>query len=361
MTPPLAKKWDAYKIPNVDGEPKPAGIPLLAPGWETELDALRFDPTAEPPEERTIYRLGDAVIATPGNIVGFTAQAKAGKTALLGAIIASSMQPAGDCLGVHSTNDSDGAVVVFDTEQSPRHFFDCITRALYRAGKPAPGWLRAYHLKSKSVKQRRLWLAAELQRAGEVCGSVHSSVIDGLGDLCKNTNDQEEAVDLIQELGELAEKHRTVILCVLHENPGIADTGKGGRGHLGSELERKAESNLRLQKDAAGVTTVFSERSRGAHIPKNRGPRFQWSDEKKMHVSVETVAAAKGSAIQDRQRDYAAEVFRDCPEGVGLTWAQVHERIEKTDDIKRSGARKRFDKLVVARVIWKSGEKYRLA
>jgi hypothetical protein len=163
----------------------------------------------------------------------------------------------------------------------------------------------------------------------------------------------------VARLHRWAIEFSTTLVCVLHENPGT-ETGKT-RGHLGSQLERKAECNLRLQKDREGITVVFTERSRGAHIPKAKGPRFQWNDEAKMHISCGTAAEAKASARDQQQREFAIEVFRDCPASVGLSWEEVHGRIESLEGIKRSGARKRFDRLVAAKAIRKAGERYRLS
>lgn len=42
----------------------------------------------------------------------------------------------------------------------------------------------------------------------------------------------------------------------------------------------------------------------------------------------------------------------------GLSWAEVHKRIEKSNGIKRAGARKRFDRLLDAKVIRKKDDKY---
>ena len=40
------------------------------------------------------------------------------------------------------------------------------------------------------------------------------------------------------------------VFCVLHENPGTEQAKT--RGHLGSDLNRKAFANLRIDKDASG-------------------------------------------------------------------------------------------------------------
>ena len=132
--------------------------------------------------------------------------------------------------------------------------------------------------------------------------------LDGIADFIADPNDTAEAFDWVDELHQLAIKYDTVIVCVLHENPG-SEIGKT-RGHLGSQLERKAETNLRLEKDADGVTVVF-ERSRQAHIPKENGPRFMWSDEAKRHVSCETKrrrSRMRSRAVEFRM--FVAQVFR---------------------------------------------------
>lgn len=318
--------------------------------WENELDALRFDPAAEPPEERVIYALGRAVIATPGNIVAISGPVKQGKSAAVGALIASTMNPAGDCLGFTSTNDAGAAVLLFDTEQSPRHFHSCITRILSRAAVPAPAWFRAYRVKARTVADRRRNLAAEMKRAARECGAVHSVILDGCADFVTDPNDPAAAFAFIEELQQLADKYQTVIICVLHENPG-SETGKT-RGHLGSQLERKAESNLRLQKEDA-VTVIYSEKSRGAHIPKDSGPRFQWSDEARMHVSCETAKTQKESAKMADFRMIADQVFACVPGGQSLPWKAAMDGIEEATKLSYEGCRKKLAALIQAGVIKK--------
>ena len=163
------------------------------------------------------------------------------------------------------------------------------------------------------------------------------------------------------ELHQLAICFDTVILAVLHENPGDNQHGKT-RGHLGSQLEHKAETNLRLAKDGEGITVVFADKARHVHIPREQGQRFKWCDDAKMHVSTASAAETKGGAKRDVLHALAVEVFRDVPAAVGLAWMETHERIKKTDGLKsKSGARKKFDALLAAKVIRKSGEKYWLA
>ena len=323
------------------------------------LAVRRFNLASPPPKPRPIYTLSSSTVATQGNIQAITGQAKTGKTALLSGFIAATMEPTGDTLGVQSSNPDGAAVIHFDTEQSCYDHHHAIMQALRRAGwQAAPDWLYSYSLADVGIDERLRLFRHQLDAARKAHGAIHSAIIDGIGDLCHDPNDSKEAFALVAELHKLAIDFDTTILCVLHENPG-SETGKT-RGHLGSQLERKAESNLRMTKEADGITTVFTANSRHASISKEQGPRFAWNDEAAMHMTVE-VAAAKDSARREEMRDVAVHVFRDTPSSVGLTWEQLHQRIESAEGLKRGGSRKRFTAMKKAGVIRQTGEKYLLA
>jgi hypothetical protein len=325
------------------------------------LAGRRFDSAHPPPEPAAVVSLGGVVIATPENLMMIQAKVKAGKTAALGGLLASTMaRDGGDCLGFESDNPHGWAVLHFDTEQSRFDHHKVIARALRRAGREVPpAWFRSYYLKGLPPDQIMSAVRQQLAAGKKECGGVLLAVIDGIGDCCVDVNDPAEAFMLVSSLEALAVEYATVIVCVLHENPG-SEIGKT-RGHLGSQLERKAETPLRLEKDAEGVTVMYSERARSAHITKDQGPRFAWSGEQGMHVSVEKTAATKTSAKQDRLHALAEKIFENVPDAVGLTWEQLHRRIEEIDGVGRSGARKKYDSLMDIKAIRKNGDKYRLA
>ena len=305
------------------------------------LATRRFSSQSPPPPERVIYRIGDATIATPGNIVGFCAQPKAGKTAFLGGVLASTMAEEADTFDVHSSNPDGWAVLHMDTEQSPQHHHKAIARALHRAGQSSePDWLYSYRVADLSLTERRDALRHEIKARHAQHGAIHSVFLDGIADFIADPNNPEEAFAWVDELHQLAIRYETVILCVLHENPG-SEFGKT-RGHLGSQLERKAETNLRLVKDNEGVTVVFTERSRQAHIPRAAGSRFAWDDEAMMHRSCETKATVRLTARQKEQEAFAREVFSDLPPKHVLKWRDIMDRIKDIGGFTDAGARKRL-------------------
>jgi hypothetical protein len=327
------------------------------------LAVRRFDPMRPPPVAVPRFSIGESVIATPGNLVGIQAQVKAGKTSLLGAMYAATMNRTGDCFNINSDNSKGWGLIHFDTEQSPADHHACLMTALRRAGRvAAPHWLYSYRLADVSLAERRKAIGFVIRRTAEECGGIHSVFLDGLADFTASPNDDMEAFAFIEELHGYAIKLDTVIVCVIHENPGGVDTGKT-RGHLGSQLERKAETNLRLVKESE-ITTVFSEKARHAYIPKDRGPRFQWSVEANMHVSVVSGLEEKMVSKREAMLDCVKVIFETVQSHIGLSWTQVHDQIERVEGVKRETARKRFTAMVQAGVIRKGaghgGDRYLL-
>lgn len=70
-------------------------------------------------------------------------------------------------------------------------------------------------------------------------------VIDGIRDLAHDINRPGEATDLITKLMQWTDERRIHIHTVLHLNKGDDNT----RGHLGTELNNKAETVLQITKD----------------------------------------------------------------------------------------------------------------
>ena len=307
-----------------------------------ELDKRRFDAEKPPPAAQPLFKLLDSSICTAGNLTGVQAQAKGGKTGLVSAIIAAPFpDPKGDCLGITSDNPQGYAVIHFDTEQSPSDHHKVLLTALRRAGaKSAPKWLRSYALADLPSAKRRKAIVLEMKRAKKEYGGILVVILDGGADLLNDPNDSAEAFGFVDELHQLAIQYSTSIVAIIHENPG-SEIGKT-RGHFGSQLERKAETNLRLSKDKDdGVTTIFSEKSRHAHIPKALGPRFVWSEDEQMHVTAGPRAPAHrpkkfdpGEIIEimDGRELGRLEVFELCEErGWKFTtfrnaWADLKER-----------------------------------
>jgi hypothetical protein len=267
------------------------GHPLASPDALLKLlEERRFKPGIVPPPLCSIYTLAGTTISTPGNLTTVTSAIKTGKSAVIGAMAASAMphNSDADLLTFDSSNANGYAVLHFDSEQSPDDHWHCVARILKRAGlDEVPTWFYSYCLTGLGCKRAWECVCEGMRIAAEKHGGIHSSFIDGVADLVTDVNDPSESNSFVAQLQDMAIQNHCPIIGVIHFNPGSDKT----RGHLGSQLERKAETNLRLDKEN-GITMIWSDKQRRAPIPKNTGPCFQWSDDAQMHVSVETRQSA---------------------------------------------------------------------
>jgi len=277
------------------------------------LKSRAFDFESLPEKPVPIFRLCDHPLATPGNVENIQALPKAGKSAVVESMIAATLngnRQGPDTLGFSAENIAGHALIHFDTEQSRFDHDALIRRACRRAVvERPPSWFRSYTVADLDIHERRAALKLVMEEQAKECGGVFAVMIDGIGDLCGDPNDSEEAFGLVHELHALAITHNCAIVTVLHENPG-SESGKT-RGHLGSQLERKAETNLRLAKDKDGITTIWAERARHCYLPKDQGPCFSWNDQAGMHTSCGTAGEIKSAAFRGKMESEAEKAFGD--------------------------------------------------
>jgi hypothetical protein len=310
------------------------------------LPSRKFDVLNPPPKLEPTFTINGVAVATAGNISAIQSKAKVGKSAFCGALVASLFgTPDADTFGIEGSNPHGWALVHFDTEQSPQDHHAVVQTALTRAkARECPEWLRSYWLVDVPMLDRFKVLEAELAAAFADHGGIRAVILDGIGDFLADPNDPGEAFGLIEKLHALAVKYRCVIWLVLHENPG-SESGKT-RGHLGSQLERKAESNVRLEKDADGVTVAFFDKARHGFLPREDGPRFKWSDELGMHS---TIRESKREADQNRKdrdnREMAfgviQAIFSDDPNKV-CSYAELLTQVVEIECVSKETAKRRI-------------------
>lgn len=130
-----------------------------------------------------------------------------------------------------------------DTEQSKCHCHKVLHRILKLAGLPTDrenDRIEFFVLREYTPDQRRdiiRWALHEEQNIGLV-------IIDGIRDLIHDINSPSESLDIINELMRWSSYYELHIHTVLHLNKGDDNT----RGHIGSELNNKAETILQISK-----------------------------------------------------------------------------------------------------------------
>ena len=115
-----------------------------------------------------------------------------------------------------------------------------------------PDFFHAYHLSEQSRKERLDIIRTALDMNFHQHRGIQLVVIDGVADLVRSANDELESVDVIDELYRLAGFYHCCIVCVLHFVP----NGIKLRGHIGSELQRKAAGILSIEKDTNPAYSV---------------------------------------------------------------------------------------------------------
>jgi hypothetical protein len=324
-------------------------VKRAARGTRDVLVARRYDHTKQPPELRPVFSLGGRPVSTPGNLTTITSAVKTGKSAVIGAMMAAAMTSRKDVdlLRFESSNERGLALCHFDSEQSPDDFWLSIRRALARAGlESPPPWFYSYYLTGLGPTAGLQCVREALATCAKQHGGVHSLLLDGAADLVTDVNDPKESNALVTELHGMTILYDCPAIGVIHLNPGTEKS----RGHLGSQLERKAESNLRLDKDANGVTCIWSDKQRRAPIPRDMGPCFRWDNETGMHISTATRQITKDTAKADNRKMQAEDIFQGHP---SMRYADIKNALMH-GGAKESTAENRIADMARLKVIKKS-------
>ena len=180
-----------------------------------------------------------------GNIVTIQGKPKSRKTVFITALLASFVSGL-PVLGMDCARPNDAKIAWIDTEQSHYDLYKCVSFVKSAAGvKVLPSFIQIYQNRPLSPSENRAFLITLLKDT-----SINIVFIDGLLDFVNDMNNIEEVAGLIQELQQIIFEKNILLITVLHENKG----SNFSLGHLGSFLERKSQSVLRVEKNAAGST-----------------------------------------------------------------------------------------------------------
>ena len=204
------------------------------------------------PEVLPLVSINGSCICSVGNISAICGEAKSRKTFLTSGLVASAMAIPYNKLNNFQIVDKNHNLDVLwvDTEQGEMHVRKVVDRISEMTGAKLGGLVSEPRLTTLAL--RELSPHERKQRMYDAMLLMHYDlvVIDGIADLQRNTNDLEESDALVTELMALSTLAETHILCVLHTNPG----SDKARGHLGSSLQRKAETVLFVHR--VGETSV---------------------------------------------------------------------------------------------------------
>jgi archaellum biogenesis ATPase FlaH len=302
------------------------------------LKPCEIDFNNPPAKAEMIISINDVPLGTQGNLLGITGGEGTGKSNYVGSLIAGAIRNAlsVDTLGTTiSTNYAQKAVLLYDTEQSEMQLYKNISNILRRSKQNSMlPCFKAYCLTSMSRKERLHAIVQSMDKFYYQYGGIQMVVIDGIADLIRCANDEAESVGIIDELYRLAGIYKTCIVCVLHFIP----NGMKLRGHLGSELQRKAAAILSIERDDdPQISVVKALKVRDGSPLDVPLIQFVWNKEIGMHTYIgEKSKEDKEKRKETELISIARNVFskqRFC------TYVDLCEQIQKLLDVKERTAK----------------------
>jgi len=191
-----------------------------------------------------ILRVHGSAIGTLGNFSASIGKAKSKKTFNVSAIVAAALKNGVVLQYAAELPENKQKILYVDTEQSPYHCQKVMKRIVRMAGLPLneePKNLEFLTLR-RHTPEIRIAIVEEAIYHTENLGLV---IIDGIRDMVYDINSPSESTKIISKLMQWTDERQIHIHTILHQNK--AD--ENARGHIGTELNNKAETVLEVAKD----------------------------------------------------------------------------------------------------------------
>jgi len=206
---------------------------------------------------------GDSIIpialGTFGNLSVITSPPKTRKTFFVSLLASAYLSGTNIYGGNIKGHRGDGDLIHIDTEQGAWHCSKVFRRPLDMDSNIPKDKYHTFALRTIGYKERLQFLEHYLKENIKEPSLV---ILDGVADMCNDVNSIEQSNNLVSALMRISQQQNVHIICVIHQNFGSA---KLGTGHLGSALEKKAETVISLEANTVNkdYTTVKCGRSRG--------------------------------------------------------------------------------------------------
>jgi len=199
-------------------------------------------------------------IGTYGNFSFIQAPPKSMKTFFVSLLGSAFCNPNGDFTKGMSSFRGNKHFVHFDTEQGDWHSQRVFKRIEWMNKGLNLDFYHTFALRKIGYKDRIDFIQYYLDCMREEGREIGLIVIDGIADLVSDANNLEESNLIVQKVMAWSTVYNCHIVTVIHSNFGSDKP----TGHLGSFLEKKAETQIQLEKDENkfGCITVSCKRSR---------------------------------------------------------------------------------------------------
>lgn len=156
----------------------------------------------------------------------------------------------------------DRMLLHFDTEQGKWHSKNTFMRLIDMLDLDyIPDFYKTFYLRKLSFKSKAMYIEYQLKKYKDLGKKIGLVIIDGIADLAPNNNDESYAVMVNEWLLRVTDEYDCHIMTVIHTNHG----SEKPTGHLGSFLEKKAETQIHLSFNKnTGCIEVNCKRSRNS-------------------------------------------------------------------------------------------------
>lgn len=195
-------------------------------------------------QSASVLMVDDSTIGTLGNFSASIGKAKSKKTFNVSAIAAAALKNGTVLYYRACFPDGKRKILYVDTEQGKNHCQIVLNRILRLAGLPKDcdaDNLTMLALRKYSPEVR---LAITEEAIGMI-PDLGLVIIDGIRDFIHDINSPGESTDVISKFMQWTDDRQIHIHTVLHQNK----NDEHARGHVGTELNNKAETVLLVEKD----------------------------------------------------------------------------------------------------------------
>ena len=208
--------------------------------WQASRLTLTDEYTIAP----EILKGHGSAIGTLGNFSASIGKAKSKKTFNVSAIVAAALMNGTVLQYAAELPENKRKILYVDTEQSPYHCQKVMKRIVRMAELPLdkhPENLQFLALRKYAPDIR----IAIVETAIYNTKGLGLIIIDGIRDMVYDINSPSESTKIISKLMQWTDEKQIHIHTILHQNK--AD--ENARGHIGTELNNKAETVLEVAKD----------------------------------------------------------------------------------------------------------------
>ena len=276
--------------------------------YERMCNEAQLDIDKEVPPPPVAIYIGDSPACTFGNFSASIGKPKGKKTFNVSAMTAAAMTNSTILNYRGSMPPNQNGILYFDTEQSTYHAFRVFKRIATltrKSNQEINERIKYFALRKYSVEDRIGMIDHKIRNTPAV-GLV---IIDGIRDLMLDINSPREATLIVNYLMNWTEEFNLHLHTVIHQNKG----DENARGHIGTEINNKSETVLRVEKDKNddAISTVEAVYIRDISFPPFA---FRINDEALPELIQGYVPTpeAKGNEAWDPYHDISEDTHRSA-------------------------------------------------